>query len=221
MGHLSNYKTLKKYNPDLIIAVAGCVPQHEKENIRKKAPWVNIVFGSQNFNKIHEMVKNFEENRKSIVSIVKQTDVYEEDIPVIRDNKYTAWVTVMNGCSRYCTFCIVSYVTTNYSPRPGTLVAEMEDQIPEEEKYKMSNYLNKIVQKIAKEKNCQEIGKIRTVLVKGFNKEKGGKFYGRTRRNKLVHFECDESMLGKIVDIKITDATVASLRGEVMKLAKV
>ncbi|GIW22462.1 MAG: hypothetical protein KatS3mg068_1469 [Candidatus Sericytochromatia bacterium] len=42
MGHLGNYKTLKKYNPDLIIAVGGCVPQHEKENIRKKAPWGKI-----------------------------------------------------------------------------------------------------------------------------------------------------------------------------------
>ncbi|GIW22464.1 MAG: hypothetical protein KatS3mg068_1471 [Candidatus Sericytochromatia bacterium] len=123
----------------------------------------------------------------------------------------------VNACIK---FQFDNAMTAAYSPRPGTPAAEMENQISEEEKYKRLNYLNKVVQKIAKEKNSQEIGKIRQVLVEGFNKEKGGKFYGRTRGNKLVHFDGDESMLGKIVDIKISDATVASLRGEVMKLAK-
>jgi tRNA-2-methylthio-N6-dimethylallyladenosine synthase len=383
-GHLGQFKTIKKYNPDLIIAVGGCVPQHEKENLRKKASWIDIIFGSQNFNKIHEMVRKFEENRKPIVSIVKQGDVYEDDMPVIRSNKYTAWVTVMNGCSRYCTFCIVPYVRGNessrnpesiireveiaisegykevtllgqiidlygrdlrpritfdellrkvsavnglerlrfltshpkymskniidtvaetpnicnffhlplqsgndeilqkmnrkhsikeyeelinyirfkipdatittdlivgfpgetedqfmdtvnnyikfgfdnsmtaaYSPRPGTPAAEMDNQIPEEEKNRRLNYLNNIVKRIAKEKNEREIGKIRKILVEGFNKDKNGKFYGRTDGNKLVHFDGDESLLGKIIEVRITDATISSLRGEVMKLSKV
>jgi len=144
MGHLGSFKAIKKYNPNLIIAVGGCVPQHEKENIRKKAPWVNIVFGSQNFNKIHEMVKNFEENRKPIVSIVKQADVYEEDMPVIRDNKYTAWITVMNGCSRYCTFCIVPYVRGNEASRnPESIIREVELSI--QEGYKEVTLLGQII----------------------------------------------------------------------------
>ena len=132
IGHLGNYKHIKQYNPNLIIGVGGCVPQHEKDNIRKKAPFVDIVFGSQNFNKIHEMVERFEKNREPIVSIIKQADVYEEEIPVYRDNKFNAWITIMNGCSRYCTFCIVPYVRGNEVSRTQeSILREIEVAVEE------------------------------------------------------------------------------------------
>ncbi|MBC7473851.1 MAG: MiaB/RimO family radical SAM methylthiotransferase, partial [Candidatus Sericytochromatia bacterium] len=130
IGHLGNFKRMKQFNPNLIIGVGGCVPQHEKENIRKKAPFVDIVFGSQNFNKIHEMVQRFEDNRRPIEEIVKQADVYENDMPLVRDGKFNAWITIMNGCSRYCTFCIVPYVRGNEVSRTQeSIIREVEDAV--------------------------------------------------------------------------------------------
>jgi tRNA-2-methylthio-N6-dimethylallyladenosine synthase len=127
VGHLGAFKKLKTYNPDLIIAVGGCVPQHEKENIRKKAKHVDIVFGSQNFNEIHNMVEKFEKRRQPIVSIVKQSNIYDNEMPVTRDGKFNAWVTIMNGCSRYCTYCIVPYVRGNEVSRPvDSIITEVE-----------------------------------------------------------------------------------------------
>lgn len=378
VGHLGAFKKLKEYNPDLILAVGGCVPQHEKENIRKKAKHVDIVFGSQNFNEIHNMVQKFENRRQPIVSIVKQSKIYDNEMPVTRDGKFNAWVTIMNGCSRYCTYCIVPYVrghevsrpvdsiirevetaamegykeitllgqiidlygrdlkprttldellykvsavkgierirfltshpkymsksivdavaelpnvceyfhlplqagndeilkamnrhnnleeydelvnyirlkvpnavlttdfivgfpgeteeqfldtvntcikyefdganTAAFSPRPGTPAATMEGQLPEEEKNKRLNHLNRVLNEISKKKNLEAIGRIESVLVEGFN-EKKGNYFGRTRGNKNIHFSGDESLIGQIVDVKVTDATSSSLRGEVL-----
>lgn len=378
VGHLGAFKKLKEFNPELIIAVGGCVPQHEKENIRKKAKHVDIVFGSQNFNEIHTMVEKFEKRRQPIVSIVKQSKIYDNEMPVTRDGKFNAWVTIMNGCSRYCTYCIVPYVrghevsrpvdsiirevetaamegykeitllgqiidlygrdlkprtsldellykvsavkgierirfltshpkymtksivdavaelpnlceyfhlplqagndemlkamnrhnnleeydelvnyirlkvpnavlttdfivgfpgeteeqfldtvntcikyefdganTAAFSPRPGTPAATMEGQISEEEKSKRLNHLNRVLNEISKKKNIEAIGRIESVLVEGFN-EKKGNYFGRTRGNKNIHFNGDDSLIGQIVDVKVTDATSSSLRGDVL-----
>ncbi|MFN4150528.1 MAG: radical SAM protein, partial [Candidatus Sericytochromatia bacterium] len=109
-----------------------------------KARHVDIVCGSQNFNKIHEMVEKFENKRKPIVEIVKQADVYEDDMPVYRENKYSAWVTIMNGCSRYCTFCIVPHVRGNEASRPvESILREVETAV--EEGYKEIVLLGQII----------------------------------------------------------------------------
>ncbi len=144
VGHLGEFKRLKSYNPNLILAVGGCVPQHEKENIRKKAKHVDIVFGSQNFNQIHEMVEKFEKKRKPIVEIVDQSKIYDNEMPVIRDGKFNAWVTIMNGCSRYCTYCIVPYVRGHEVSRsPDSIIREIEEAV--EQGYKEVTLLGQII----------------------------------------------------------------------------
>lgn len=109
IGHLGRLKPLKKKNPDLIIGVGGCVPQHEKENLLKRVPHLDLVFGTQTFHKLPELVREFKETQRPIVSIVRQIDEYPEEIPVIREGKHHAWITVQHGCSAFCTFCIVPY----------------------------------------------------------------------------------------------------------------
>lgn len=109
IGHLGRFKALKKQNPELIIGVGGCVPQHEKENLLKRVPHLDLVFGTQTFHKLPELIREFRENQRPIVSIVRQIDEYPEEVPVIREGNHHAWITVQHGCSAFCTFCIVPY----------------------------------------------------------------------------------------------------------------
>lgn len=109
IGHLGRLKPLKKQNPELIIGVGGCVPQHEKENLLKRVPHLDLVFGTQTYHKLPELIRDFKASQRPIVSIVRQVDEYPEEVPVIREGKHHAWITVQHGCSAFCTFCIVPY----------------------------------------------------------------------------------------------------------------
>lgn len=124
IGHLGAMKKLKQVNPDLIIGVGGCVPQHEKENLLNRVPHLDIVFGTHTFHKLPELVKEFQQTQRPIVSIVRQLDEYPEEVPVIREGKHHAWITVQHGCSAFCTFCIVPYTRGQQQSRTPEAVAE-------------------------------------------------------------------------------------------------
>lgn len=126
IGHLGRLKGLKKQNPDLIIGVGGCVPQHEKENLLKRVPYLDLVFGTQTFHKLPELVREFREHQRPIVSIVRQIDEYPEETPVIREGQHHAWITVQHGCSAFCTFCIVPYTRGQQISRS---VASIKEEI--------------------------------------------------------------------------------------------
>ncbi len=124
IGHLGRLKGLKKARPELIIGVGGCVPQHEKENLLKRVPHLDLVFGTHTFHQLPELVKEFKETQRPIVSIVRQLEDYPEDIPVIREGKHHAWITVQHGCSAFCTFCIVPYTRGQQQSRTMEAIAE-------------------------------------------------------------------------------------------------
>jgi tRNA-2-methylthio-N6-dimethylallyladenosine synthase len=124
VGHLGNLKILKQNNPELIIGVGGCVPQHEKEKLLNRVPHLDIVFGTQTFHRLPELIQEFKEDQKPIVSIVRQLDEYPEEVPVIREGKHHAWITVQHGCSAFCTFCIVPYTRGQQISRTPEAVAE-------------------------------------------------------------------------------------------------
>lgn len=124
VGHLGALKPLKQHNPDLIIGVGGCVPQHEKEKLLNRVPHLDIVFGTQTFHRLPELIQEFKEDQKPIVSIVRQLDEYPEEVPVIREGKHHAWITVQHGCSAFCTFCIVPYTRGQQISRTPEAVAE-------------------------------------------------------------------------------------------------
>jgi len=124
IGHLGRMKALKRQNPELVIGVGGCVPQHEKENLLKRVPHLDIVFGTHTFHKLPELVREFRENQRPIVSIVRQLDEYPEEIPVVREGQHHAWITVQHGCSAFCTFCIVPYTRGQQQSRTPEAVAE-------------------------------------------------------------------------------------------------
>ncbi|MBE6064358.1 tRNA (N6-isopentenyl adenosine(37)-C2)-methylthiotransferase MiaB [Clostridium cochlearium] len=111
-GNLGILKGLKAKNPDLIIAVCGCMMQQEgmAEDIIKKYPFVDIIFGTHNSYKFPEYLNRTKQEGKSIIEVWDKEDEIVEGIPVDRKSSTKAFVTIMYGCNNFCTYCIVPYV---------------------------------------------------------------------------------------------------------------
>jgi tRNA-2-methylthio-N6-dimethylallyladenosine synthase len=379
-GFLGRVKHLKEERPDIICGICGCMAQEESvvDDIKNKYKWVDIVFGTHNLHKLPNILEDaIKEKQQQIEVFSIEGDVYE-NIPVKRDSKYKAWVNIMFGCDKFCTYCIVPYtrgkqrsrmpediinevkelvkngykevtllgqnvnaygkdlhidytmgdllrdtaetgidrirfvtshpwdfddkmidiiakydnimpyihlplqsgsdrilklmgrrytkekylelfnklkskipncsITTDiivafpgeteedfkdtldvvneckfdsaftfiYSPRIGTPAAIMENNITEEEKNNRLYKLNEIVNKYANMANQKYLDKIVQVLLEDHS-EKEGKLMGYTDTMKLVNVKCDESYLGKIVNVKITDVKTWSMDGQIME----
>ena len=109
-GFLGRCKHLKKTNKDLIIGLCGCMAQEENvvKEIREKHKYIDIVFGTHNMNELPDMLMNFY-GKQSINVYSKEGDVIEFGNLYKRDSKITAWVNIMYGCDKFCTYCIVPY----------------------------------------------------------------------------------------------------------------
>lgn len=111
-GHLGTLKELKAQNPQLIIAVCGCMMQqkHMAENIIKKYPFVDIIFGTHNAYKFPEYLNTVHQKNSSVVEIQDRETGIIEGVPIDRESTIKAFVTIMYGCNNFCTYCIVPYV---------------------------------------------------------------------------------------------------------------
>ncbi len=98
---------LKKQNPKLVIAVLGCMAQKEGALIFKRAPYVDIVAGTQHFTKIDEYVARVKKNRERILAIGRDDEVVSAKRYRLRDGRHSLQVAVMRGCDHHCTFCVV------------------------------------------------------------------------------------------------------------------
>ena len=110
-GMLGRIKHLKEKNPNIIVALCGCMAQEVGvvEEIRKKYKFVNFVFGTHNLDDLPKLLKNsFNDSKQNIEVKSIEGDVIE-DIPVKRDNPYKAYVNIIYGCDKFCTYCIVPY----------------------------------------------------------------------------------------------------------------
>ena len=109
-GFLGRCKHLKKEKKDLIIALCGCMAQEEHviEEILNKHKYIDIVFGTHNLNELPTMLKN-KLNKTDIKVYSKEGEVIEVGNLYKRDSKYSAWVNIMYGCDKFCTYCIVPY----------------------------------------------------------------------------------------------------------------
>ncbi|CDZ24709.1 (Dimethylallyl)adenosine tRNA methylthiotransferase MiaB [[Clostridium] cellulosi] len=109
-GNIGALKGIKDRNPDMIIAVCGCMTQQKQvaEKFKRSYPYVDLVFGTHALPKLPEMLYNV--MTKGRVFELGGEDVVTEGIPVRRDSKFKAWLPVMYGCNNFCTYCIVPYV---------------------------------------------------------------------------------------------------------------
>lgn len=123
LGKIGEFKHLKARNNDLIIAVTGCMAQEWQERLFKRAPHLDLVIGTHNIHKLIDLIKEREEKRGRALATDMDGNVFY-DIPTRRFQKFFAWVPIMNGCNKFCTYCIVPYVRGREVSRPLEEIVE-------------------------------------------------------------------------------------------------
>ncbi len=375
-SYLGAWRKIKESRPNAMIAVGGCVAQDAGSNLVKRAPYVDIVFGTHNLHRLPELVLKAQKSNAPVVEVFQELPEDLPETPVIRQSDISAWVSIIYGCDYNCTYCIVPYVrgreksrtlevitqevkelgeagykevtflgqnvtayghdldpkihlgdllrragtidsikrlrfitghprdlqegiidavaevetaceyfhipvqagddrtlrrmargynvdfyrkqvekirkrlpdaaitsdlivgfpgeteqefmntvslveeicfdacnTAAYSPRQHTPSANWEAQVPEEEKYERLRFLNTVVAEVSHRRNKRYLGKSAEILVEGRSEKSATRLTGRTRTNKIVNFEGDESLIGKLVTVQIDSANPWALRG--------
>ena len=115
---LGRWKELKKNNPNLLIGVGGCVASQEGEHIRTRAPYVDIVFGPQTLHRLPEMINQIRGGKSSVVDISFPEIEKFDCLPEPRAEGPTAFVSIMEGFNKYCTYCVVPYTRGEEVSRP-------------------------------------------------------------------------------------------------------
>lgn len=133
-SELGRWRKLKEKNPDLIIGVGGCVASQEGDNIQKRAPYVDMVFGPQTLHRLPELYNQsakqqseIPKNRIGVVDVSFPSIEKFDFLPEPRVEGYKAFVSVMEGCSKYCSFCVVPYTRGEELSRPlDDVLAEID-----------------------------------------------------------------------------------------------
>ena len=110
-GMLGRIKHLKETKKDLITMLCGCMAQEEgvATRLKEKYKWVDIVFGTHNINELPSLLETHFKTNKQVLNVYSKEGEVFENIPVKRDSKYKAWINIMYGCDKFCTYCIVPY----------------------------------------------------------------------------------------------------------------
>jgi tRNA-2-methylthio-N6-dimethylallyladenosine synthase len=115
---LGRWKNLKEKKPDLLIGVGGCVASQEGDAIRQRAPYVDMVFGPQTLHRLPEMIQQVTGNHNPVVDVSFPEIEKFDRLPEPKAEGATAFVSIMEGCSKYCTFCVVPYTRGEEVSRP-------------------------------------------------------------------------------------------------------
>ena len=130
-GNIGALKKLKRGNPGLLIAVGGCMTQQEgaAERLRKKFPFVDIVFGTHNLDSLGELLDRKAGSKKAVVDIWGKEGEIREDDYSFRTSYPNAWVNIMYGCNNFCSYCIVPYVRGRERSRAPEKISEEVDRL--------------------------------------------------------------------------------------------
>ena len=115
---LTNRARIKQDKPELIIGVGGCVASQEGSVIRQRAPYVDLVFGPQTLHRLPEMINQLKGGEKSVIDVSFPEIEKFDRLPEPRAEGPTAFISIMEGCSKYCTFCVVPYTRGEEVSRP-------------------------------------------------------------------------------------------------------
>ena len=138
LGNIGAVKKLKKLNPNLIVAVCGCMAQEDgrKELFKEKYPHVSIVFGTHNLHMFKEYLIKYNNDKKKIYDVWESEKEINEDVDMYRTSNNNAWVNIMYGCNNFCTYCIVPYVRGRERSRAmADIINEVKGLIGEGYKY--------------------------------------------------------------------------------------
>ncbi|MEM7465793.1 MAG: tRNA (N6-isopentenyl adenosine(37)-C2)-methylthiotransferase MiaB [Pseudomonadota bacterium] len=125
-SELGRWRELKNKNPQLLIGVGGCVASQEGEDIWRRAPYVDVVFGPQTLHRLPELVDSAQQTQQSVIDITFPEIEKFDRLPEAKADGVTAFVSIMEGCSKYCSFCVVPYTRGEEFSRPfDDVIAEV------------------------------------------------------------------------------------------------
>lgn len=131
-GNLGRLRPAKVKNPAMQIAVGGCLAQKDQGDIVRKAPWVDVVFGTHNIGSLPVLLERARHNEEAQVEILESLEVFPSTLPTRRESTYAGWVSISVGCNNTCTFCIVpSLRGKEKDRRPGDVLAEVQALVDE------------------------------------------------------------------------------------------
>ena len=131
-GNLSHLVPVKAEHPGMQIAVGGCLAQKDQGEILRRAPWVDVVFGTHNIGSLPVLLERARVEQEAQVEIKEALETFPSNLPTKRDSAYAAWVSVSVGCNNTCTFCIVPALRGKEKDRrTGEILAEIEALVSE------------------------------------------------------------------------------------------
>ena len=131
-GNLGHLAPVKHDRPGMQIAVGGCLAQKDRGEIVRRAPWVDVVFGTHNVGALPVLLERARIADEAQVEIVEALEVFPSTLPSRRESAYAAWVAISVGCNNTCTFCIVPALRgRERDRRPGDVLAEVEALVAE------------------------------------------------------------------------------------------
>ncbi len=129
-GNISHLVPRKQANPDMQIAVGGCLAQKDRDAVLKRAPWVDVVFGTHNIGSLPALLDRARHNKVAQVEIEEALREFPSSLPAARESGYAAWVSISVGCNNTCTFCIVPALRgKEVDRRPGDILAEVQSLV--------------------------------------------------------------------------------------------
>jgi len=131
-GNLGMLASVKAKSEGMQIAVGGCLAQKDRHTVLKRAPWVDVVFGTHNIGSLPALLERARVNNEAQLEILESLEVFPSTLPTRRESAYAAWVAISVGCNNTCTFCIVpSLRGLEKDRRPGDILAEIEALVAE------------------------------------------------------------------------------------------
>lgn len=131
-GTLGHLRPVKDANPGMQIAVGGCLAQKDGDTVLRKAPWVDVVFGTHNIGSLPALLRRAQHNKAAQVEIVDSLQSFPSALPSKRDSLHAGWVSIAVGCNNTCTFCIVPSLRGKQLDRsPEEIVAEVRALVAE------------------------------------------------------------------------------------------
>ncbi len=124
LGHLA---PIKAERPGMQIAVGGCLAQKDRDTVVRRAPWVDVVFGTHNIGSLPVLLERARHNHEAQVEILESLEAFPSTLPAKRESAYAGWVSISVGCNNTCTFCIVPALRgKEVDRRPGDVLAEVQ-----------------------------------------------------------------------------------------------
>jgi len=133
-GKLGELKQYKRENPDLIIGIGGCMMQQDEpvDEVYKKYRHVDLIFGTHNIHHLPDLINKIEETRDRVVEVWDQEEGLIPDLPSQRESEHSAWISIIQGCDNFCTYCIVPYVRGRERSRPVASIADEAARLAED-----------------------------------------------------------------------------------------